>query len=37
VWPYLLTEFQEEYKSKEMWNQIQEDVCSFIESHMVEE
>jgi predicted nucleotidyltransferase component of viral defense system len=37
VWPYLLTELLEGYKSKETWNQIQEDVCNFIEDHMVEE
>jgi hypothetical protein len=36
VWPYLLTEFQEQYKDCKAWNEIQEDVCSFIEQNVVE-
>lgn len=31
VWPYLMTEFQDLYKSRQSWDQIQEQVLKFIE------
>lgn len=35
AWPYLIASFQEQYKSRETWNQIQEDVCAFMQKNLV--
>jgi predicted nucleotidyltransferase component of viral defense system len=36
VWPFLLPESQNEYGNVEVWKHIQEDICHFIEKHVVE-
>ena len=35
VWPFLMAEFQDEYKSHGFWDQMQEDVCTFIQDQVV--
>ena len=32
VWPYLMTDYQDLYKTRQNWDQIQEEVLNFLQS-----